>query len=235
MQTLSEDKKELGQQRKRLEYADSVYNTHLGNIQSCADSEEDRINQKSADLQNKLDVLVEAMFQYDDTFMSVSVLKSSLLPDADVAQLQEKTEFKGQTDFFKSLQSSLSLQTDAVRASSTGEQQLDDALLFGDGYGALAPPPTSSVVSEAAFLQQVNKTKELSRKVEQLEALLRKFKDRPPQTASVGASNDSLTQEVQAVRDKNAFLLQEVAALQGVVKTVQGPRRHAEAELTNVL
>jgi myosin heavy subunit len=143
---LSEDEQQLNNQRKKLE---DYCNTLMRNVKSHADTEEDKIKKTKADLQSKMDKLAEILSQSDLSATSAT-LKSTLLPDADAAKMQEKTEQEKQTDFFKPLHHSLKLQTAAVNDSSThpSGEGLDDVLLFGDGRGDAAPRQ-SSLVSEA--------------------------------------------------------------------------------------
>jgi hypothetical protein len=191
----------------------------MRHLKSQADSEEDKINKATTDVQRNLDALQQAMFQSDDTSASASVLKSAFLPDGLISQMQEQSERDGQTDFFKSLRDSLKLQHSAAQSYSAHQsgEKLDDALLFGDGNQAPVLS-LSSFVSEALLLQQATKMKELSHKVEQMEGLLSKFTDHQTQSKDVGPNDLDLADEVRAMRDKNTFLLQEVDTLRGTVQ-----------------
>jgi hypothetical protein len=198
---LSENRAGLAQQRKMLE------EKLMRMVKSHADAEEDKINKQSTDLQGKLDAITQALPQNDASTASAAALKSALLPNADVSQMQKETEREGQADFFQSFSLNV-LQVPREEVLDWSQTQLNSGLLFGG-----VQTDTSVVKMSAQLQQQANMINDLAQKVALLSSTTSQTR--------AGRESRELLDEVRAIRDKNTILAQEVSVLQMEIENLR--------------
>ncbi|KAL8607514.1 hypothetical protein ACOMHN_004483 [Nucella lapillus] len=239
----ADEEKELHKQKKIME--DNLHDLYtvglarfvdardelLRKIRSHTESSEEKLKTELADLQRKYNSLAHVTSQSDASSITVADLTTALMPDAELNQLKTRAQ-QTPGQFFRLVggdRSAVAL-VNGLRGLIFGMLEVspvahkDETLpptdngdfgpnrLFGPGrpHSPSQVPVTQQGHAEnPALLSRVG---DLTQKVE---STLKRVKESESREKRLQVEMRNLMDEVKAVRDKNSFLIQDIATVQG--------------------